>query len=71
MVNVDSLGRSLHYKNINKNIFDRVRFVVKENEYEPVLNISSLGKSIHKTHVFSLTINNKFRQMKEGSHTNM
>ena len=47
VVNVDSLGRSIHYININKNILDRVRLVVSENEYPPVVNVDRLGRSIH------------------------
>ena len=46
-MNVDSLGRSIHYININKNIHDRVRLVVEENDSLPVVNVSSLGRSIH------------------------
>ena len=46
-MNVDSLGRSIHYININKHIHDRVRLVVEENDSSPVVNVSSLGRSIH------------------------
>ena len=45
--NVDRLGRSIHYININYNILDRVRLVVSWNESSPVVNVDSLGRSIH------------------------
>ena len=44
-MNVVSLGRSIHYININQNILDRVRLVVSLNEYEPVVNVDRLGRS--------------------------
>ena len=47
IMNVDRLGRSIHYININENILDRVRLVVSLNEYSPVVNVDSLGRSIH------------------------
>ena len=47
VVNVDSLGRSIHYININQNILDRVRLVVSLNDAKPVVNVVSLGRSIH------------------------
>ena len=46
-MNVDRLGRSIHYININYNILDRVRLVVEENDCSPVVNVVSLGRSIH------------------------
>ena len=46
-MNVDSLGRSIHYININYNILDRVRLVVLSNEREPAVNVDRLGRSIH------------------------
>ena len=47
VVNVDSLGRSIHKFIINMNILDRVRLVVSENDLSPVLNVVRLGRSIH------------------------
>ena len=46
-MNVDRLGRSIHYININKNILERVRLVVEWNDSSPVVNVDSLGRSIH------------------------
>ena len=46
-MNVDRLGRSNHYININMKILDRVRLVVLLNEPSPAMNIDSLGRSIH------------------------
>ena len=46
-MNVDRLGRSIHYININKNILDRVRLVVLEKDPTPVVNVDRLGRSIH------------------------
>ena len=46
-MNVDRLGRSIHYTNINQNIHDRVRLVVSWNEHEPAVNVDRLGRSIH------------------------
>ena len=46
-MNVDRLGRSIHYININYNILDRVRLVVLQNESSPVFNVDRLGRSIH------------------------
>ena len=46
-MNVDRLGRSIHYININENILDRVRLVVSLNELLPVVNVDRLGRSIH------------------------
>ena len=46
-MNVDRLGRSIHYININKNILDRVRLVVSLNDLQPVVNVDRLGRSIH------------------------
>ena len=46
-MNVDSLGRSIQYININQNILDRVRLVVSENVSLPVVNVVRLGRSIH------------------------
>ena len=45
-MNEDSLGRSIHYININMNILDRVTIVVIQNESLPVVNVDSLGRSI-------------------------
>ena len=50
-MNVDSLGRSIHYININWNILDRVRLVVEENELSPIVNVDRLGRSIHYTNI--------------------
>ena len=44
-MNVVRLGRSNDYY-INKNILDKVRPGRSLNEYEPVVNISSSGRSI-------------------------
>ena len=46
-MNVSSLGRSIHYININSNILDRVRLVVSSNDDPPVVNVVRLGRSIH------------------------
>ena len=46
-MNVDRLGRSIHYININKNILDRVRLFVYKNDSSPVVNVDRLGRSIH------------------------
>ena len=46
-MNVSSLGRSIHYININKNKHERVRLVVYLNDASPVMNVDSLGRSIH------------------------
>ena len=47
VLNIDSLGSSIHYIIINKNILDRVRLVVEANEFQPVVNVDRLGRSIH------------------------
>ena len=47
VVNVSSLGRSIHYININQNILDRVRLAVEQNDPEPIVNVDRLGRSIH------------------------
>ena len=48
VVNVDRLGRSIHYISINQNILDRVRLVVVlQNDHPPVMNVDRLGRSIH------------------------
>ena len=46
-MNVDRLGRSIHYTNINENILDRVRLVIEENDCSPIVNVDRLGRSIH------------------------
>ena len=46
-MNVDRLGRSIHYININENILERVRLVVYWNESSPAVNVDRLGRSIH------------------------
>ena len=46
VVNVDRLGRSIHYINSKKNILDRSRVFVLENDSLPIVNIDSLGRSI-------------------------
>ena len=46
-MNVDSLGRSIHYININKSILDRVRLAVLLNDALHVVNVDRLGRSIH------------------------
>ena len=51
-MNVSSLERSIHYININKSILERVRLVVEENEYEPVVNVVRLGRSIHYINIY-------------------
>ena len=46
-MNVDRLGRSIHYININENILERVRLVVSLNDWLAAVNVVSLGRSIH------------------------
>ena len=45
-MNVDRLGRSIHYINIKLNILDSVRLGIKKNEKSLVVNVSRLGRSI-------------------------
>ena len=59
-MNVDRLGRSIHYININKNILDRIRLVVSQNEPSPVVNVDRLGRSIHYINI-NLNILDKVR----------
>ena len=40
-------GTSVDEREIIDNILDRVRILVSKNESEPVVNVSSLGRSIH------------------------
>ena len=46
-MNVDRLGRSNHYININMKILDRVRLVISQNDASPVVNVDRLVRSIH------------------------
>ena len=50
-MNVDSLGRAIHYININYNILDRVRLFVSQNESNPEVNVDRLGRSIHHIYI--------------------
>ena len=53
VVNVDSLGRSIHYININKNILDRVRLVVDQNAFFSNINNFNSGRlEIVKLEIF-------------------
>ena len=45
-MNVDRLGRSIHYININQNILDRVRLIALENELLIGINTDKYGRSI-------------------------
>ena len=49
-MNVDRLGRSIHFININKSILERLRLVVSWNELSPVVNVDRFGRSILINH---------------------